>query len=129
MTDARIFTVHLHPEKRPMAEHAEFVPERFNWAAFFFGWLWALSHRMWFLTAGLFAFNLLVPLLVGKGWLSVPVSYALILAQALILGFEANDLRRRKLTARGFQLSDVVVEDSMLHAQQRYLSRHATTLA
>ncbi len=121
--------MHIHPEKRPLGEHAEFVPERFAWAAAFFGLFWAAYHRMWVLSAALLLLNVAIPFLASKHLISSLLAFALNLALFLILGFEGNDMRRRKLAARGYQFSDVVVEDSLLHAQQRYLTRHASSLA
>ncbi len=126
---ARIFTVHLHPEKRPLAEFAEFVPERFSWAAFFFGWLWAVYHRMGWVAAGMLGANLVIGLLVARGWVHGGAGTVLQLALSAWFGFEANDFRRANLKKRGYTLSDVVAEDSLLHAQQRYLTRHASALA
>ena len=47
---------------------------------------------------------------------------ALILALNLILGFEANDLRRRALARRGYREEGPVLAEGLLHAETRYFA-------
>lgn len=122
----QIYTVHIDPSKPNSVEKAVFVREGFNFFAFIFVILWALYHRMWLVVlgmaimAGLFAW-------VEEAKVLDKVSLAILqLAFQAIIGFYGNDLRRWWLSRRGYIMTDVVVSDNELRAQQRYFDRVLT---
>ena len=98
----RVFTVHLRRHGLDPDRDVRLVKEGFNWPAFLFSFLWALWHRMWWTALGLFV------IITGAG-LTVEVllpdpmaGTAVMLALYAVVGFVANDLRRRHLAAQGF---------------------------
>jgi hypothetical protein len=97
------------------------VKEGFSWPAFLLSFLWALAHRLWLAAAVIAAAHVVLSiavLLLGAD----PVSeIALSLGLGLIVGFVANDLRRRKLARQGFAFAGVVVADDADLALRRYL--------
>ena len=118
-----IYTVHINPEYSHAVEKAVFIREGFDFIAFIFGAFWALYHRMW-----LEALCIAVPVvLLGaadkQNWLDDASIAVLNLALSFIIGLWANDLRRASLSRRGYIMSDVVVSDGELSAQQRYFER------
>src|SRR5262249_12705749 len=61
----RIYTVFLRKAADPLFTpdlDAVFVREGFNWAAFFFTWIWALVNRLWIAAALLFAGDVAIAL-------------------------------------------------------------------
>ncbi|MEZ0168849.1 DUF2628 domain-containing protein [Microvirga sp. TS319] len=106
------YTLYLPGDARPgdpaALEEAELVKDAFSWGAFFFTFLWFFFHRLWL--AGL---AVLVLILAFGGLLELlnvhPAAgtVATLLLQVLI-GLEANSLKRWTLSRRGFRLADVV---------------------
>ncbi|MBL8806655.1 MAG: DUF2628 domain-containing protein [Rhodospirillales bacterium] len=119
---ARVYTVHLNPLSSRPDRDAIFVREGFNWAAAFFGILWALRHRMWGAAAGMLAY--LVALFAAETYLPLdPVRVAVFdLAFAILVGFEANDLRRRALAARGYVEEGIASGAGLDEAELRWFA-------
>jgi hypothetical protein len=119
----QIYTVHINPSKAHPVENAIFVREGFNFIAFLFGFIWALYNRMWWELA----FILIVITLFGAAeeqrWLSISSLAILQFMFNLFVGFQANDWHRAALSRRGYVMSDIVVSEDKLHAQQRYYDR------
>ena len=124
----KFFTVYLQPKQPHMAETAEFVSEGFSFRAFVFGWIWAAYQRLWLVAGVQFVFILTMAKLAQLGVISVAIAAGAQLASQFLLGLEAPNLRNIALRKRGYVQSDIVAEDSLLHAQQRYFARHATNL-
>lgn len=125
----QIFTVYLKPKDRHVADSAEFVSDGFSFAAFIFSWIWAVYHRIWWAAALQLAFVITLPILAEEGMITASVAAIAQFGAQLLLGLESANLRHRALLKRGYVLSDVVAEDSLIHAQQRYFARHASVLA
>src|SRR4051794_4469392 len=99
-----IYTVHEPPLKRydtaADPDRFVFVRDGFSWAAFLFGPLWMLRHRMWL------ALVVYVALMAGVNFglrrLGLPpeMAFAVGLLIALLIGIEAGTLRRFKLARR-----------------------------
>ena len=125
MARTRIYTVHVRQWSASTDREAVFVREGFSWGAFFFSVLWALRYRMW-LTA-IFLFVVSVALSLASDLLQVdPVTEsALGVALALIIGWEANDWRRRSLTRRGYVMAAVIAAENLLEAERRFFARTA----
>lgn len=119
----QIYTVHINPAQEHAMEKALFVREGFNFAGFFFGILWALYMRMWRVAGLIF---LVVTILAIAEDLKLVDNVTLAILQvafSVIVGFQANDWRRSTLARSGYIMSDVVVSDNKLRAQQRYFDR------
>lgn len=119
----KIYTVHINPSKTNALEKAVFIREGFNFFAFIFGVFWALYHRMWWLAICLAVVVAFFGAAEELKWLDTITLAILQLAFNLIIGYQANDLRRAELSRRGYIMSDVVVSDNELCAQQRYFDR------
>ncbi len=121
------FTLHLPREARPgdptALDEAELVKDAFSWGAFIFTFLWFFFHRLWLagfaVLAGLIAFAAALNLLDVH-----PAAGALaqLLLQVLI-GLEANSLRRWTLARRGLALVDVVTAADRDEAEAKAFAR------
>lgn len=102
---------------------AAFVPDRFSRAAFIFGPLWLLRHRVWRGAIGYAA--ILVLLTWALRWFELPPGvYAWVtLLLALFIGLEGQALRLAALERRGFRLTDVIVSPDAEHAEQVFFER------
>lgn len=129
------YTLHLPRDARPgdpdALERAELVKDGFSWGAFFFTFLWFFVHRLWL--AGLGVLVVLVAFNIGLAWLNVHPA-AGFLAQvllSLLIGLEANSLRRWTYARRGRPVADVVIapdeEAAETKAFARWLDRTAQT--
>lgn len=123
VSQTKIFTVHINPSLIHASEKPEFVREGFNIFAFIFGTSWALYHRLWIEAVVIFMVIATLAIADQKSWLSDQYIMVLNLAFSAIIGFQANDLKRGALARRGYIMSDVVVGDNELRAQQRYFDR------
>ena len=107
--------------KTPRAPEDAFVlvKDGFSWPGFFFGPLWALGHRMWVVGA------LLVALVVGIGFVPDYVVGGatllpwMILALAVLVGFQGNDLHVWSLERAGYELVGVVGGSDLIDAERR----------
>jgi hypothetical protein len=94
----KTYTLHVPRDSvrgDPLAlEKAELVPDRFSWGAFLFTFLWFFWNRLWL--AGLLVLAAVGAVAVGLPALKVSPG-AVFLAEfllALLIGMEANSLRR-----------------------------------
>ncbi len=119
----RIYTVHINPSQAHATEKAVFIREGFNFTAFLIGTFWALYNKLWVEAFAIMSVLTLLALADKKDWLPSETVMVLNLAFNLFVGFMANDLRRNNLSRKGYIMTDVVVSDSELRAQQRYFDR------
>jgi len=111
-----IYSVHNRGGGAP--DKTVFVREGFSSAAFVFGWMWALAHRMWVSAAVLFTLNAL--LAAGSASLGVIVTAASGFAVNLIFGIIARDLQALALTRRGMGEVGLTEGQSLEEAELRY---------
>ena len=118
------FTVHEPPEQPAdridRAERLAFVRDGFSWSAALFTPIWLLAHRLWWPFAGYVAIETLIALLgqsalVHSGWLTLAG-----LALGLLVGFEADTLRRWSLTRRGWSTIGAVSGRSSEDCERRW---------
>lgn len=116
----RIYSVYRHPQKE--AEDAVFVKEGFCWPGLLIPLFWMLYRRLW-LAAGIFFLLSMAAAGLGNSGLIGEdfVGLALFLVQ-LWIGLEGNELRAKKLRARGYELADVVAADDVGEAEIRYFT-------
>jgi hypothetical protein len=121
---ARVYTVHLNPHSNRPERDAIFVREGFNWAAAFFGLIWALRYRMWWPAAGMLAY--LLALAAAETFLPLDPVRVIVFdtAFAVLVGFEANDMRRRALEARGFVEEGIAAGADIDDAELRWYAGH-----
>ena len=122
----RVFTVHLDPLSVADDDGAVLIREGFSWPAALFSVLWTLYHRLWGWSLVVFAvgagLSAVAPLL-GFG---LAGQTALQIGFAVIVGYSANDWRRRAYERRGFRLIAIVAADDLGRAEQRFFSSHHT---
>jgi len=117
----RLYSVHLRRHGLDPDRDIVLVKEGFSWPAFFLSVLWAFWHRLWLASAAIF---LAVVALNGAiYWLRPDVLSQAVLSLGLgvIIGTLGNDLRRRKLTRRGFAFAGAVSGDDPDQALRRFL--------
>jgi len=130
----RVYTVHTPPafasRGRTMRWEArdplpELVKEGFSWPAFFFGFVWALCHRLWLVAAALIALGALLGAALEQFNLG-PIAVSLtFFAFAVLVGLMGNDWRRAALNRRGYGEDGVVTASDMETALRRYLDLRA----
>jgi hypothetical protein len=100
------FTVHERPnfpaDRIDRAEGLAFVRDGFSWSAALFAPLWMLAHRLWWPLLGYVIVVAPIELLgasglVHPGWITLVLA-----ALHLLIGFEADTLRRWTLARRGW---------------------------
>jgi hypothetical protein len=121
----RIYTVHVRQWSASTDREAVFVREGFSWGAFFFSVLWALRYRMWLTAIFLFVVSVALSLACDLLRLDPTSESAIGLALALIIGWEANDWRRRSLARRGYVTAAVIAAENLLEAERRFFARTA----
>ena len=125
----RIYTVHeksdLPREGAGAADEAVPVKEGFCWPAFILSPLWALWHRLWLAAIIFFLANTVLSQLLVSFGANEAARGAASLALAMIIGWTANDFRRRKLNKRGFRERAVVIAGNKESALQRYMETHS----
>ena len=112
-----VYTVHEPPgpraERIERAENLVFVRDGFSWAAALFAPIWLLLNRLWLAFLG----YIVVVAALGFGLAMLDAEHWTgwaILALHLLVGFEADTLRRRKLERRGWRLVGTVTGPSRL---------------
>lgn len=121
----RVYTVHIRQWSAASDREAVFVREGFSWGAFFCSVLWALWYRLWVAALLIFAVSVLLGIAGSLLRLDPLMQSALGLALALIIGWEANDWRRRALDRRGYVTAAVIAARSRLEAERRFFARTA----
>jgi hypothetical protein len=121
-----VYTIHVDravPEQVHALERMVLVPEKFNIWAFIFGPFWLMANRLW-LAFG--AWLVFLGLLALDGFLfglpAVALSF-IHYSVSLLLGLEANDMRRRRLERRGVLQVDVASGRNAEEAERRFLTR------
>jgi len=123
----RLFTVHIQVWSAAEDGEAQFVPEGFSWPAFLFAPLWALWHRLWLLVLALLAVQIVLAMLLAAFAGDATSPIALTVALQLLIGFFANDWRRRILTRRGMVETALVAAPDRTAAEFRFFqSRFAS---
>ena len=97
------------------------IKEGFCWPAFFFSLFWTLWHRLWIVTLGLVAANLVISVLVFQIGTNEVVTIVVSFSIALMLGFMGNDFRRSKLEKHGYTERGLVMDRTAEAAMRRYL--------
>ena len=106
------------------AGNIEAVKLGWSWPAFFFGFLWALAKKMWWLGGGLFAAFFLAESLDASadealdGLITVA---ALVLA--FLFGLNGNRWRENNLQSRGYEYTQTHTAANPDGATARYLKQ------
>ena len=123
----KVYTVHTHPGDADPMENAILIREGFNFWAFLLSGLWALYHRLWLGFFGLLAVSFLCSFAVMLFDGGPEMDFALALVTGIGFGLIANDLRRRKLAAKGWKMTDIVAGKNESDAEHHCFVRLNTT--
>ncbi len=126
MARARVYTVHIRMWSNAADREAVFVREGFSWPAFFLTFVWALWHRLWLTALIVFAIAVALSLVMDFFGFDDVISTILTVAMAAIIGWEANDWRRRALERRGYVNAGVVAAPTLAEAERRFFAKSAT---
>jgi hypothetical protein len=119
----KVYTVHTHPGDAEPMENAILIREGFNFWAFLLSGLWALYHRLWLGLLGLLAVSFLCSFVVMAFDGGPEMDLALAFLIGIGFGLIANDLRRKKLEAQGWKLTDIVAGHNESDAEHRCFER------
>jgi hypothetical protein len=118
------FTVHEPPnppaDRTDRAESLVFIKDGFSWVAALFAPLWLLAHRLWWPLLGVIVlmvgFELTKRLTgVDQRWVGLAG-----LALNLMIGFEADTLRRWALERRGWRTLGSVTGKNAAECERRF---------
>ena len=123
----RIYTVHCREDvlasPTGLADGAVFVKEGFSWPAFLFSPIWPLLKGLW-ITALLFiGFQFFLAGMLGAGLMSEDLFWLLYVLPNVLLGFEGNELYRRKLGRKALRERGMIVADNIRAAEHRFFSK------
>jgi hypothetical protein len=111
-------------DRAARAEHIVFVPDRFSWGAFLLAPLWMLWRRLWLIFVAYLI--LLAAVTVGLRFAGVgPSARFLVMALiALLVGFEAANLRRWVLLRDGWREHGTIVGPDLAAAERRFFAAY-----
>ncbi len=111
------------------AERIVFVADRFSWGAFLLAPLWMLWRRLWLIF--LAYLMLMAAVTVGLRFAGVgPGARFLVMALiALLVGFEAANLRRWALLRDGWRERGPIVGHDLAAAERRFFDAYVATAA
>ncbi|MCF8470008.1 MAG: DUF2628 domain-containing protein [Parvibaculum sp.] len=117
-----IYTVHELPGAPLDGAGLVLVKEGFSFPAFVFSWMWLLWHRLWVALGLWLGLTVLVSLiadfLYGAGAAAICS-----LALQLVLGFEANDIRRWTLARRGYRFAGITGGATIEDAERLFFGK------
>ena len=120
----RTYTIHERPDpaadRVDRAEALVFVKDGFSWAAALFAPLWLIVHRLWWPLLGYVVLSaaLQLPQLLftfDQRWLGLAA-----LALNVLVGFEADSLRRWGLERRGWHTVGTVTGRTAAECERRF---------
>jgi len=129
MSRPRIYTVHVRAWSTAADREAVVLREGFSWGAFVFSVAWALWHRLWFWALIVLGLSALIAVAGELAGLDPVTDGAIGLGLALLVGWQANDWRRRALEKRGFVTAGVVAASSLIEAERRFFAKAAASAA
>ena len=97
-----------------------FLRDRFNWAAFIFGALWMIWHRLWLVLLGYIVVLVALEGMFRLTGTSSSVRLVAGLLLGMLVGLEASSLRRWTLLRRGWHERGIIVADDRETAERRF---------
>jgi hypothetical protein len=118
------FTVHEPPnppaDRIERADKLAFVKDGFSWMAALFAPLWMLVHRLWWALFGYVLALAVLHLLAQLGGLSESSTGLMTFALNLLVGFEADTLRRWALDRKGWHMLGSVSGRTVDECERRF---------
>ena len=119
----RIYAAYLDPASLEPDRALTVVKEGMCWPAFFFSFLWAAWHRLWWAALGLMvAVSAVSAILIAAG-AEGATGVVCTLALAAFIGGAANDWRCRALERRGRRPVAVIAGRNAEDAARRFFER------
>jgi hypothetical protein len=118
------FTVHEPPrppaDRLDRAEEIVFLKDGFSWGAFLFAPLWLAMRQLWLALIGYVAF--LAVVLGALAWFDAPSGWDfwVVFATHLVIGYEAESLRRLSLDREGWTTLGTVSGHSLDECERRF---------
>jgi Protein of unknown function (DUF2628) len=118
------FTVHEPPnppaDRIERADKLVFIKDGFSWMAALFAPLWLLVHRLWWALLGYVLAVAVLHLLAHLGGLSESSTGLMTFALNLLVGFEADTLRRWALDRKGWHMLGSVSGRTVDECERRF---------
>ncbi|ABS62856.1 conserved hypothetical protein [Parvibaculum lavamentivorans DS-1] len=118
----RIYTVHELQGAPLDGAGLVLVKEGFSFPAFLFSWAWLLWQRLW-IAFGFWLLLVAATSFIVERLLGAEAATVCSLALQLLLGFEANDIRRWTLERKGYRLTGIVGGSSLEEAERNFFAR------
>jgi hypothetical protein len=118
------FTVHEPPnppaDRVDRAESLVFIKDGFSWAAALFAPIWLMAHRLWWPLLGFIVLSGGFEVIKHFSGIDVRWTGLAVLALNLLVGFEADALRRWALERRGWRMLGTVTGSSAAECERRF---------
>ena len=121
------FTVHEPPsppaDRLDRAESLVFVKDGFSWLAALFSPIWLIVHRLWWALLGYVVLSGLLELVrwsgvADRGWVTLAG-----IALHVLIGFEADTLRRWSLDRKGWRVLGSVSGRTAAECERRFFEQ------
>lgn len=120
-----VYTIHQPPQRSGEAEPDQFklVRDGFHVSAFLFGPLWMAAHRLWLALLGYLVVMTAISVTLHQIDADGGARFMILLAIALLIGFEAPSLQRAKLSRKGWKNIGLVSANDLEEAERRFFAR------
>jgi hypothetical protein len=120
----KIYTVHEPPDapadRLDRADSLVFVKDGFTWAAALFAPLWFLVNRMWLVLVAYIGGMAILQLLLALSGTGQRLSTLIMAGVHILIGFEADTLRRWTLDRNGWRLVGSVTGRNWTDCERRF---------
>ncbi len=116
----RIYTAYLDPASLEQDRAVTLIKEGMCWPAFFFSFLWAAWHRLWWVALALLAAPAAAMAALAAAGADGATGLVSMLALSIFIGGAANDWRCSWLERRGRRLVAVVAGRNAEDAARRF---------
>ncbi len=118
-----VYTIHEPPDppadRLDRADSHVFVKEGFTWTAALFTPFWLIANRMWIALAGYLVAMAVIQ--IGFAWIAGPqLTSLLMMAVHVLIGFEADTLKRWTLDRNGWRTIGSVVGRNWVECERRF---------
>ncbi|HVY42629.1 MAG TPA: DUF2628 domain-containing protein [Hyphomicrobiaceae bacterium] len=118
------YTVYEPPDppadRLDRAESLEFVKEGFSWAAALLAPFWLAANRMWLVLAGYLGGMMVLQLAFAAGGAGQRMTSLILLAVHVLIGFEADSLKRWTLERNGWRMVGSAVGRNWAECERRF---------
>lgn len=123
----KTYTLHLPRDgdlaDREALEGAELVKDGFSWGAFVFTFLWFFVQRLWLAGLGVLLFVVVLQVVLALLDVQPAAALAAQILASLLVGLEANALKRWTYGRHGRPAIDVVTADDEEEAELKAFAR------